>query len=138
LGIPLLNTILLLMSGVTITYSHQAILSRNMYLSIDGLVWTLIFGFIFIGLQLFEYRYSFFSINDGVYGSVFFILTGFHGLHVIIGCCFLCVSLYRLLNYHFTSEHHVGYEVGILYWHMVDVVWLFLFIFVYLWGGGYF
>jgi len=138
LSIPLLNTVLLLMSGVTITYSHQAVLTRNRVLALDGLIWTLIYGVIFIALQLYEYRNSLFSINDGIYGSVFYILTGFHGLHVIIGCCFLGISLYRLANYHFTCTHHVGYEVGILYWHMVDVVWLFLFVFVYIWGGVYF
>lgn len=138
LSVPLLNTILLLMSGVTITYSHQAVLVRNKKLAIDGLVWTLIYGFCFLFLQFLEYRYSYFSINDGIYGSVFYILTGFHGLHVIIGCIFLSVALWRLVEHHFTSTHHLGYEVGILYWHMVDIVWLFLFIFVYLWGGSYF
>jgi len=138
LSLPLLNTILLLMSGVTITYSHQAMLTKNRELSLDGLIWTLIFGFSFLCLQLFEYKYALFSLNDGIYGSVFFILTGFHGLHVIIGCIFLGVSLIRLTCHQFNSNHHVGYEVGIIYWHMVDVVWLFLFIFVYLWGGRFF
>jgi len=138
LGLPLLNTVLLLMSGVTITYSHRALLTLNKNLSTDGLIWTLIFGFSFILCQLHEYRYSYFSINDGIYGSVFYILTGFHGLHVIIGCCFLSIALYRLINFHFTSTHHVGYEVSVLYWHMVDVVWLFLFLFVYLWGSGFY
>jgi cytochrome c oxidase subunit 3 len=136
LGLPLLNTMLLLMSGVTITYSHRALLTRNKHLATDGLIWTLIFGFAFILCQLYEYRFSYFSINDGIYGSVFYILTGFHGLHVIIGCCFLSVALARLIHFHFTSTHHVGYEISVLYWHMVDIVWLFLFLFVYLWGSG--
>jgi len=122
LGLPLLNTVLLLMSGVTITYSHRALLVRNKLLATDGLIWTLVFGLLFILCQLHEYRYSYFSINDGIYGSVFYILTGFHGLHVIIGCIFLSVALYRLTNFHFTSTHHVGYEISVLYWHMVDIV----------------
>jgi len=124
------------MSGVTITYSHRALLVRNKNLATDGLIWTLIFGVAFILSQLNEYNYSNFSMNDGIYGSVFYILTGFHGLHVIIGCTFLAVALYRLVNFHFTNTHHVGYEVSVLYWHMVDIVWLFLFLFVYLWGSG--
>jgi len=103
------------MSGVTITYSHQAMLTKNRELSLDGLIWTLLFGLSFLCLQLFEYLYALFSINDGIYGSVFFILTGFHGLHVIIGCIFLGVSLIRLVFYQFNSNHHVGYEVGIIY-----------------------
>jgi len=124
------------MSGVTVTYSHRALLVRNKNLATDGLIWTLIFGVAFILSQLSEYNYSHFSMNDGIYGSVFYILTGFHGLHVIIGCTFLAVALYRLVNFHFTDTHHVGYEVSVLYWHMVDIVWLFLFLFVYLWGSG--
>jgi len=136
LGLPLLNTVLLLMSGITITYSHRALLTRNKSLATDGLIWTLFFGILFIICQLHEYRYSYFSMNDGIYGSIFYILTGFHGLHVIIGCCFLSIALIRLINFHFTSTHHVGYEISVLYWHMVDIVWLFLFIFVYLWGNG--
>jgi len=124
------------MSGVTVTYSHRALLTGNKRVSTDGLIWTLVFGVSFILCQLYEYRYSFFSMNDGIYGSVFYILTGFHGLHVIIGCCFLVTALYRLIHSHFTITHHVGYETSVLYWHMVDIVWLFLFIFVYIWGSG--
>lgn len=134
-GLPLLNTALLLASGVTITYSQLALLTKNRETAIDGLICTLGFGIAFIYFQFSEYKYSSFSINDGVYGSIFYLLTGFHGLHVLIGCILLSVSLVRMVKFHFNSDHHLGYEASILYWHMVDAVWLFVFIFLYIWGN---
>jgi heme/copper-type cytochrome/quinol oxidase subunit 3 len=131
-SLPLWNTIILLASGVTVTYSHRGILAGSRYTSLDGLYWTVTYGFLFSFIQGYEYCYSNYSINDGVFGSLFFLLTGFHGLHVLIGAIFLTVCLIRLILYHFTKQHHIGLELGILYWHMVDAIWLFLFICVYL------
>jgi len=90
---------------------------------------------IFTALQGYEYYNASFTLADGAYGSTFFISTGFHGLHVIIGTIFLTVSLFRVLSYHLTDHHHIGFESAILYWHFVDVVWLFLFISIYWWGS---
>jgi len=102
------------------------------YVTLDGLYWTVLYGLLFTFIQGYEYCYSNYSINDGAFGSLFFLLTGFHGIHVIIGTIFLFVSFLRKINYHFTRKHHLGLEGGILYWHMVDVIWLFLFFCVYL------
>lgn len=131
-SLPLWNTIILLSSGVTVTYAHRGIIAGSRYISLDGLYWTVLYGFLFTMIQGYEYCYSSYSMNDGVFGSLFFLLTGFHGIHVIIGALFLTVCLYRQINYHFTRQHHVGLELGILYWHMVDAIWLFLFICIYL------
>jgi len=100
-----------------------------------GLVYTIILAVIFTAFQGIEYTVSSFTISDGTYSSCFYFGTGFHGLHVIIGTAFLAVGLWRLLAYHLTENHHLGYESGILYWHFVDVVWLFLFISIYYWGS---
>jgi len=131
-SLPFLNTIILLSSGVTVTYAHRAILAGSRYSSLDGLYWTVVYGFFFTLIQGYEYSFSDYSINDGAFGSLFFLLTGFHGLHVIIGAIFLSVCLYRQIEYHFTRQHHIGLELSILYWHMVDAIWLFLFICIYL------
>jgi len=131
-SLPLWNTIILLSSGVTVTYAHRGILAGSRYSSLDGLYWTVLYGFLFTFIQGYEYCFSSYSMNDGVFGSLFFLLTGFHGIHVIIGTIFLTVCLYRQINYHFTRQHHVGLELGILYWHMVDAIWLFLFVCIYL------
>lgn len=131
-SLPLWNTVILLSSGVTVTYAHRAILAGSRYSCLDGLYWTVLYGFLFTIIQGYEYCYSDFSMNDGIFGSLFFLLTGFHGLHVFIGAIFLSVCLYRQVQYHFTRQHHVGLEAGILYWHMVDAIWLFLFVCIYL------
>ena len=133
--LPLLNTILLLSSGATVTYSHHALINKNRKGAISGLVLTVVFALVFTVCQGIEYINAPFTIADGTYGSTFFMSTGFHGIHVIVGSIMLIVSLARLVQYHFTSTHHVGYESSILYWHFVDVVWLFLFVSVYWYGG---
>nr|YP_010310795.1 cytochrome c oxidase subunit III [Periclimenes brevicarpalis]UMY76333.1 cytochrome c oxidase subunit 3 [Periclimenes brevicarpalis] len=135
LSIPLLNTSVLVASGVTITWSHHAIQEAKLTQAIQGLALTVILGVYFTILQALEYVEATFTIADSVYGSTFFVATGFHGLHVIIGSLFLMVSLLRLKMNHFSSTHHFGFEAGAWYWHFVDVVWLFLYISIYWWGG---
>lgn len=135
-AIPLLNTILLLSSGAFVTYAHHGLLQGNRRAAIIGLIFTLLLGIIFTGFQYYEYSNADFTIADSVFGSVFFCSTGLHGLHIIIGALFLSVQFFRLLQHHFTKTHHIGLEGAINYWHFVDVVWLFLFAFVYLWASS--
>nr|YP_009114554.1 cytochrome c oxidase subunit III [Homologenus malayensis]AIB52333.1 cytochrome c oxidase subunit III [Homologenus malayensis] len=120
--IPLLNTTILLSSGATVTWAHQAIMEANHSQSIQSLSLTIIPGIYFTALQAFEYIEASFTISDSVFGSTFFVATGFHGLHVIIGTTFLAVCFYRLYNCHFSSNHHLGFEAAAWYWHFVDVV----------------
>lgn len=134
LQIPLLNTAILLSSGVTVTWAHHGLLENNYNQSLQGLFLTVILGLYFTALQAFEYLEAPFTIADSVYGSTFFIATGFHGLHVIIGTTFLLTCLLRHLFLHFSSHHHFGFEAAAWYWHFVDVVWLFLYISIYWWG----
>lgn len=133
--LPLLNTMLLLASGITITYAHHSIIQGDRNASLYGTVFTLILAIVFTLFQGVEYSVSSFTLSDGTYGSTFYFGTGFHGLHVIIGTIFLAVGFFRLWAYHLTENHHLGLESGILYWHFVDVVWLFLFLSVYYWGS---
>nr|YP_009944049.1 cytochrome c oxidase subunit III [Dicaeum eximium]QOD95893.1 cytochrome c oxidase subunit III [Dicaeum eximium] len=133
--VPLLNTAILLASGVTVTWAHHSITEANRKQAIQALALTVLLGLYFTALQAMEYYEAPFSIADGVYGSTFFVATGFHGLHVIIGSTFLFVCLLRLIKYHFTSGHHFGFEAAAWYWHFVDVVWLFLYISIYWWGS---
>lgn len=133
--LPLLNTVILLSSGVTVTYAHHSLIQGNRSGALYGLLYTVILALIFTALQGVEYKVSSFTISDGTYTSCFYFGTGFHGLHVIIGTAFLTVGLWRLLAYHLTENHHLGLESGLLYWHFVDVVWLFLYISVYYWGS---
>ena len=135
-GVPLLNTIILLSSGATITWAHHAIVHGDRKNSIIALIITIVLAFFFTCLQVFEYIEAGFSISDSVYGSTFFLSTGFHGLHVLVGTIFILVSTIRLINFHFTKEHHFGFEAAAWYWHFVDVVWLFLFVAIYWWGGN--
>jgi cytochrome c oxidase subunit 3 len=134
-GVPFLNTLILLLSGVSITFAHHCVLSGDAILASEGFVWTLILAAAFTFFQYLEYKSAPFTISDGVYGSTFFMMTGFHGLHVIIGTSFILYCYSRLLNSHFTRNHHVGFEASIWYWHFVDVVWLFLFATIYWWGS---
>src|SRR5882757_9929011 len=124
-AIPLLNTFLLLSSGAFITYGHHALIAGDRKAAINGVFATIILALIFTGLQYFEYCEAGFTISDSVYGSAFFSSTGLHGLHVIVGTIFILVGFIRLINYQLTKQHHQGFEAGILYWHFVDVVWLF-------------
>lgn len=133
--VPFLNTLILLSSGVSITWAHRAIIAGNRANTIIGLGITILLGIIFTLCQLFEYITAPFGINDGVYGSVFYMATGFHGFHVFVGTTFLVVCLLRQVFYHFTIEHHFGFEAAAWYWHFVDVVWLFLFTSIYWWGS---
>lgn len=132
--IPLLNTLILLTSGITVTWAHHRLIENNYKQSIQGLLLTIILGIYFSLLQGYEYLEAPFTISDAVYGSSFFIATGFHGLHVIIGTTFLAVCLFRQIKNHFSSIHHFGFEAAAWYWHFVDVVWLFLYISIYWWG----
>ena len=133
--IPLLNTAILLASGVTVTWAHHALIENNFTQGAQGLSATVILGLYFSSLQALEYFEAPFSIADAVYGTTFFVATGFHGLHVIIGTSFLLICLFRHLNFHFSESHHFGFEAAAWYWHFVDVVWLFLFISIYWWGN---
>lgn len=133
--IPLLNTCLLLSSGASVTWAHHAIVGGSKFQASIALLITVLLAIIFTGLQGFEYVTAPFTISDGIYGSCFYLATGFHGFHVIIGTIFLIVCFFRLYLNHFTREHHFGFEAAAWYWHFVDVVWLFLFITVYWWGS---
>ena len=133
--VPLLNTILLLSSGVTVTWAHHEILKRNLEKSRLSLILTVILGAIFTSFQAFEYIEAPFCMADSCFGSTFFIATGFHGIHVLIGSAFLIVSFFRLKNLAFSKNHIVGFECAAWYWHFVDVVWLFLYRILYWWGA---
>jgi len=132
-SIPLLNTFILLLSGVTITYAHHAIISGSKVYANDGFIFTIILAITFTALQAYEYIEAPFNISDGIYGSTFYMATGFHGFHVMIGTTFIAVCFLRL--HQFTRTHHVGFEAAAWYWHFVDVVWLFLFVTIYWWGS---
>nr|QQW48055.1 cytochrome c oxidase subunit 3 [Lipoptena sp.] len=133
--IPLLNTMILLSSGITITWAHHSIMSNNHSQMTQGLFFTVLLGIYFSMLQAYEYMEAPFTIADSIYGSTFFMATGFHGIHVIIGTMFLFICLIRHMNYHFSKNHHFGFEAAAWYWHFVDVVWLFLYISIYWWGS---
>nr|YP_010480550.1 cytochrome c oxidase subunit III [Trichomalopsis sarcophagae]UVN15275.1 cytochrome oxidase subunit 3 [Trichomalopsis sarcophagae] len=133
--IPLLNTIILLSSGVTITWCHYSILLKNKKNSFFSLTLTILLGIIFSIFQFMEYSDSSFTISDSVYGSTFFMSTGFHGLHVIIGTMFLLVNLFRIYSNNYSNFHHFGFEAAAWYWHFVDVVWLFLYLLIYFWSS---
>lgn len=133
--VPLLNTILLLSSGRTITFAHHALIKRDRRNAIIGTALTILLAVVFTSLQGLEYAEADFTIRDGIYGSCFFFSTGFHGFHVIIGTLFITVGLYRIIAYHYTADHHLGYESSILYWHLVDIIWLLLYAAVYWWGS---
>ena len=130
-GVPFLNTMVLLLSGVTVTWAHHAVREGNQRDAVRGLLLTVLLGIYFTSLQAWEYSQAPFAFTDGIYPSTFFMATGFHGFHVIVGTCFLAVCLYRAWKGHFKPDHHFGLEAAAWYWHFVDVVWLFLFTFVY-------
>ena len=136
--LPLFNTMLLLLSGTTVTWAHASLLEENRKGLIRGLIMTILLGLTFTSVQAYEYRHAFhelFKFDDNNYSANFYMATGFHGLHVIIGTIFLTVCLIRAIKGQFSEEHHLGFEFAAWYWHFVDVVWLFLFTFVYVWSG---
>nr|AVC55936.1 cytochrome coxidase subunit III [Ips grandicollis] len=135
LEIPLLNTLILLTSGLTITWAHHSLMENNSKQSTQSLFLTVLLGFYFSLLQAYEYLEAPFSIADSAYGSTFFMTTGLHGLHVLVGSTFLFICLIRMIKNHFSSTHHFGFEAAAWYWHFVDVVWLFLYISIYWWGS---
>jgi len=132
--IPLLNTIILLRRGITITWAHDAIILNHLNDAICSLATTILFGWWFLGLQLHEYHEARFDISSGIYGRVFFVTTGFHGLHVFIGSIILLYCLIILVNGYYLFNNHLSFELSAWYWHFVDVVWLFLYTFIYGWG----
>ena len=134
--IPFLNTMILLSSGAAVTYAHHAIIAGQHRQATIALYLTVLCAVFFTAFQVYEYLEAPFTISDGIYGSTFFLATGFHGFHVFIGTVFLFVCLIRLIMHHFTKKHHFGFEAAAWYWHFVDVVWLFLFVSIYYWGGA--
>jgi len=134
--VPFLNTVILLSSGAAVTWAHHAIVAGDREQGIYSLIATIFLAALFTGFQAMEYIEAPFTISDSVYGSTFFLATGFHGFHVFVGTVFLTVCLYRLYQFHFTKFHHFGFEAAAWYWHFVDVVWLFLFVSIYWWGGN--
>ena len=134
-GFPLLNTLILLCSGTTVTWAHHALIHGDRDGLKKGLWATIALGVLFTCIQGYEYMHAPFAFTGGIYGSTFVMATGFHGFHVIIGTLFLIVCLVRAYKGHFTPQQHFGFEAAAWYWHFVDVVWLFLFISIYVWGG---
>jgi cytochrome c oxidase subunit 3 len=134
-GIPLLNTLLLLASGVTLTIAHHALKAGERGKILIWLAATVVLGVIFMGFQIYEYIHAYSDLNlkmsSGIYGSTFFMMTGFHGAHVTLGAIMLAVMFFRVLKGHFTKDNHFAFEAVAWYWHFVDVVWLILFLFVY-------
>ncbi len=135
LELPLMMTLILLLSGCTVTWAHHAILEGDQKGFLKGLGLSVILGVIFLCFQVFEYTHAAFGFKDGIYASTFYMATGFHGFHVFVGTVFLWICWLRGRKGHFTKESHFGFEAAAWYWHFVDVVWLFLFIAVYFWGG---
>ncbi|HUF88291.1 MAG TPA: cytochrome c oxidase subunit 3 [Thermohalobaculum sp.] len=133
--LPLINTLILLLSGVTVTWAHHALIEDDRRGLVWGLAATIVLGILFTSFQAYEYAHAPFGFSGNIYGASFFMATGFHGAHVIIGTIFLAVCLLRAVQGHFTPDQHIGFEMAAWYWHFVDVVWLFLFSCVYIWGG---
>jgi cytochrome c oxidase subunit 3 len=131
-SVPFLNTVILLTSGITLTWAHHIILKKD-YKNEIAFSYTILLAIFFTFLQLYEYKNATFSINDSVFGSCFYMTTGFHGFHVLVGTIFIYVTFYRYISQHFSKNRHLGFEICAWYWHFVDVVWLFLFICLYWW-----
>ncbi len=134
--LPLYNTIILLLSGTTVTWAHHALLHNDRQGLVWGLTLTVALGILFSCVQAYEYAEAPFQFSDSIYGATFFMATGFHGFHVLIGTIFLLVCLFRAMAGHFTPQQHFGFEAAAWYWHFVDVVWLFLFVCVYVWASA--
>lgn len=136
--VPFINTLILLLSGTTVTWAHHALLEGNNKDVVKGLLFTVILGVIFTAFQAYEYHHALehnFGFADNSYSSNFYMATGFHGFHVLIGTIFLAVCLFRALKGGFNKKDHLGFEFAAWYWHFVDAVWIFLFVFVYIWGA---
>ena len=135
--LPLINTLILLLSGVAVTWAHYALVHENdRKTAINGIAVAVVLGLCFTALQAYEYSHAAFGLSDTVYGGVFYMATGFHGFHVIIGTIFLFICLIRLMRGQMSQEQHIGFEAAAWYWHFVDVVWLFLFASIYIWGSA--
>lgn len=134
--LPFLNTLILLLSGTSVTWAHYSLLQGDQKGLVQGLGWTVFLGFAFTLFQAYEYSHAAFAIDTNNYSSNFFMATGFHGFHVIVGTIFLVVCWIRSIRGQLTLENHLGFEFAAWYWHFVDVVWLFLFVAVYWWGGA--
>jgi cytochrome c oxidase subunit 3 len=134
--LPLINTLILLTSGTTVTWAHHALQHGDRKGLKMGLVLTVVLGMLFTALQAYEYSHAAFGFSGSIYGATFFMATGFHGFHVIIGTIFLAVCLGRAVAGQFTPQQHFGFEAAAWYWHFVDVVWLFLFASIYVWAAG--
>lgn len=135
-GLPFMMTTILLLSGCAVTWAHHAVLEGDQKSLVKALGWTVFLGVVFLGFQVYEYVYAHFGFTDTIYASTFYMATGFHGFHVLVGTIFLFVCWIRAQKGHFTKESHFGFEAAAWYWHFVDVVWLFLFVAVYWWGGS--
>ncbi|WP_119306840.1 cytochrome c oxidase subunit 3 [Cohaesibacter haloalkalitolerans] len=133
--LPLFNTLLLLASGTTVTWAHHALLENDRDGVKKGLALTILLGAVFSAVQVYEYVHAPFAFKESIYGATFFMATGFHGFHVFVGTIFLIVCLIRVYKGHFTPQQHFGFEAAAWYWHFVDVVWLFLFTAIYVWGN---
>lgn len=133
--LPFVNTLILLLSGTTVTWAHHALLEGDRDSVKKGLWLTVGLGAVFTMVQIYEYSHAAFQISDTIYGATFYMATGFHGAHVLIGTIFLCVCLVRTYKGHFTEKQHFGFEAAAWYWHFVDVVWIFLFFCIYIWGS---
>ncbi len=133
--LPFLNTLILLSSGATLTWAHHGLIEDYRRDVVRGLAATIALGVIFTAIQAYEYSHAAFGFKEGIYPTTFYMATGFHGFHVIVGTIFLTVCLVRTIKGHFKPDHHVGFEAAAWYWHFVDVVWLFLFFSIYLWGS---
>jgi len=133
-SVPLLNTIILLSRGITVTWAHHRLMNNFFNKTVFRLGLTVALGVYFLAMQWLEYNEAMFAISDGIYGRTFFMATGFHGMHVIVGTTFLFVVLINLVKGTLTYTHHFSFEAAAWYWHFVDVVWLFLFLSIYWWG----
>ncbi len=133
LELPYFNTLLLLLSGTTLTWSHYSLTAGNRLDTLKGLGLTVLLGIVFLIIQMVEYVHAPFHFKDGIYPSLFYITTGFHGFHVLVGTIFLAVCCFRVYRNTITQDHHVGFETAAWYWHFVDVIWLFLFVSIYWW-----
>lgn len=134
-SIPLLNTVILLSSGVSVTWAHHSLINNYFMDSVLSLGFTIVLGIYFLAMQYVEYSESAFSLADGIYGTTFFLCTGFHGFHVIVGTLYLSYVFMLILRGFLLYNHHFSFEAAAWYWHFVDVVWLFLYLSIYWWGS---